>query len=504
MTNFMNALQTENNKRKTLTENLAVAYETAGKEILDFNFQLGALRSMQMEAVMNEFTKVFFEDPKTAVKYLFWVGDIREGAGERNVFRSGLVWLANNKPEICKAVIPFVGEYNRFDSLLPLLDTKVRDDVCAYIKTALEDDMEKIMNGGHPSLLAKWLPSLNASSKKTKEYGKIICNSLGLTPRQYRKTLTKIRSYINVVETKMSAGEWSEINYESVPSKANLIYSAAFIRHDEERRRAYLASLTCGETKINAGVLQPHEIVAKYTTIRNWDNYIKDYDETLEQLWMNLSDTTIQDTLVVRDGSGSMTSAITGKTSCLDVATALTVYMAERNNGDWRNKFITFSRNPEIIDISQCKTLHDKLELIYNYDDCSNTDIYKTMTLVLKTAVNNYMSQDEMPGMIVICSDMQFDGCRFNLNKTLFEEIIEEYENAGYKMPKICFWNINDRGSKTVPIQQNDMGLILCSGFSTQIMKMFLSNKLDPYEILMEQINAPRYDAIDGAISSLV
>lgn len=505
MKDFMTAMQQENNKRKTLTENGAVAYETAGKHILDFNFRLGAFRSMSMEEVMREFKKVYFEDPKTAIKYLFYAGDIREGVGERNAFRSGLVWLAENEPDVCKEIIKYVGEYNRFDSLLPLIDTGLREYVCSYIKDVLENDMEQLMNGGHPSLLAKWLPSINASSKKTRRYGNIIRNCLELTPRQYRKTLSKLRSYINVVEIKMSANRWDEINYETVPSKANLIYNPAFLRHDEERRRAYLDSLKKGEVKINAGVLQPHEIVAKYINRSGWwGTDIKDYDETLEQLWNNLPDMTIENTLVVRDGSGSMESPISGRTTCLDVATALTVYMAERNNGGWKDKFITFSARPSVIDISNCKTLRDKLDYIYGEDDCSNTDIYKTMMLILNTAINNHMTQDDMPGMTVICSDMQFDGRRFNLNKTLFEEIIEEYEAAGYKMPRICFWNISDRGNKTVPIQQNDLGLILCSGFSVQIMKMFMSNKLDPYEILMEQVNSPRYDAIDDAVSNLV
>ena len=504
MNNFMNAVQAENNKRKVFTENLAVAYETAGKEILGFNFQLGVLRSRPMNVVMKEFTKVFFEDPRTTVKYLFWAGDIREGAGERNVFRSGLVWLANNKPDICKAVIPYVGEYNRFDSLLPLLDTQVRPFVSEYLRKVLEEDVKKCEAGKPTSLLAKWLPSVNASSKQTKKYAKMLCSDWGLTEARYRRTLSKLRNYIDVVEVKMSAQKWGEINYETTPSKANLTYNPAFLRHDEERRMAYLESLKKGEVKINAGVLQPHEIVTKYTSDSYWGGSVKAYDETLEQLWSNLADMTICDTLVVRDGSGSMTGKISGKTSCLDVATALTIYMAERNSDGWRNKFITFSRNPQVIDFGWCKTLHDKLKMIYGYDDCSNTDIYKTMMLILNTAINNHMTQEDMPKMIVICSDMQFDGRHFNLNKTLFEEIIEEYEAAGYKMPKICFWNINDRGSKTIPLQQNDMGLILCSGFSVQIMKMFLSNKLDPYEILMEQINAPRYDAIEEAVKNLV
>lgn len=504
MKDFMTSLQQENNKRKTLTENGATAYATSGKKIMDFNFQLGALRSRPMDFIMNKFLSVYFEDPMDSVKYLFWAGDIREGAGERNIFRSGLKWLGENKPDICKAVIPLVGEYNRYDSLLTLMDTSVRPEVSRFLLEMVQRDCERKAENKPISLAAKWLPSCNASSQETRRKAKMLISDWGWTEQQYRKVLAELRAYLDVVEVKMSAKRWSSIKYETVPSKANLTYNNSFLRNDEVRRRGYLESLKRGETKINAKVLQPHEIVSSYRKGSYWYSSIKDYDETLEQLWKNLPDMTISNTLVVRDGSGSMQSPISGKATCLDVATALTVYMAQHNSGGWKNKFVTFSAHPQVLDISKCKSLKDTLQFVYGEDDCSNTDIYKTMKLILNTAIANRMSQEEMPKMIVICSDMQFDGRRFNINKTLFEDIIDEYEAAGYKMPRICFWNINDRGQKTVPLQENDLGLILCSGFSVQIMKMFMSNKLDPYQILMEQINAPRYDAVEEAIKNLI
>ena len=502
---FMDAMKAENNLRKKLTENGAVAYATTGKEMLDFNFKLAGYRKASEEEIRRDFGCVYYEDPLLAVKFLFWCGDVREGAGERKVFRTGLVWLAEHKPEVAKVVIPLVGEYNRFDSLLPLLDTNLRKDVSSYYKKKLkEDKRNRKINNQPASLLGKWLPSINASSGETRRYARMLCEDFGWTYEKYRKTLSKLRKYLDIVERKMSAKEWGEIDYNTVPSKANLIYNSAFLRNDENRRRKYLESLQKGEAKINAGVLQPHEIVSKYTQPGWWNDSVKDYDETLEQLWKNLPNMSVSNTLVVHDGSGSMCSPISGQTTCLDVATALTVYMCDHNTGDWKGKFVTFSSHPEVVDISAEETLHDKLDKISNYKDCSNTNIYATMKLILNTAVNNKIPQEEMPETIVICSDMQYDGRRFNFNKTLFEDIIDEYEAAGYKMPRLCFWNINDRGEKSVPLQQNDLGLILCSGFSVQIMKMFMSNKLDPYEILLETINSPRYDAVAEAVSGLI
>lgn len=500
MKDFMFALKAENDTRKTLTENGALAYETTGKEILDFNFRLSSYRRLPEEECQRDFARVYYENQLLAIKFLFWVGDIRGGAGERKAFRVCLLWLADHQPEIAKAVLSLVPEYNRYDSLLPLLDTDLREFVSSKLMYRIAKD-KIAMSAGEPiSLCAKWCPSLGASSPTTRRYAKVLCRNWGVSEKEYRQTLSKLRKYLDVVERKMSAKQWGDIDYSKVPSKANLIYNEAFLRNDEDRRREYLGSLKRGETKINAGVLQPHEIVARYT---NWFS-AKNYDETLEQLWKNLPDMTVSNTLVIRDGSGSMNATISPGVSCLSVATALTIYLSEHNTGSWKDKFITFSSNPEIVDLSNEKTLHDKVDKMFAYDDCSNTDIYKTMNLILRTAVKNHMTQADMPEMIVICSDMQFDARYFNFEKTLFESIIEEYEAAGYKMPKICFWNINDRGEKTIPLQQNDLGLILCSGFSVQIMKMFMSNKLDPYEILLETINSPRYDAVEEAVINLI
>ena len=216
----------------------------------------------------------------------------------------------------------------------------------------------------------------------------------------------------------------------------------------------------------------------------------------------------VEDSLVVRDGSGSMTCPIgNGKTSCLDIATALAIYCAEHNSDIWKDKFITFSSHPEFVDLSNCNTLHDKLVRCYAEDDCSNTNIEATMELILDTAINNNCTQEEMPKNIIIISDMQFDNTRyhnFHWDKTLFETISDKYKAHGYLFPKIIFWNVSAKNFSTIPMQNNELGLILCSGFSTTNMKMFMSGEINPYKVLLEQINSKRYDAIEESIKQLI
>ena len=509
---FATMLKNERNNAKTLTENGAIAYETSGKHLLDFNFKLSQYRNMTVNQIKDDFAKVFFEDPLIATKFVFYIGDVRGGLGERKIFNACIEWLADNKKDIALAILWAVPEYTRWDNLCKLATNKnVGHEVINIINDTLVNDFNNMHNNKPITLLAKWMPSINASSKETVELAKSICYRLRVTPRDYRKTLSALRKYLDIVEVKISANEWNDINYSAVPSQANLRYNSAFLRHDESRRRAFLESLRKGETKINASVAQPHEIVRNYLANNNyyWRTDIKKYDEALEQMWKSLPNIAVEDSLVVRDGSGSMTcSCGSGKTSCLDVATALAIYCAEHNSDNWKDKFITFSSHPEFIDLSNCHTLRDKLVRCYAENDCSNTDIMATMRLILKTAIKNHCTQDEMPKNIIIVSDMQFDsGSRyhsFNWDKTLFEVISDEYKTHGYLLPKIIFWNVSARNFSTIPMQNNELGLILCSGFSTTNMKMFMSGEVNPYKILLEQINTERYKPIEESIKQLI
>lgn len=369
------------------------------------------------------------------------------------------------------------------------------------------------------SLLAKWLPSENASSNETKRYANIIRRGLGMTSREYRKMLSKMRKYIDVVECKMSAKEWNGINYEAVPSRANLIYNNAFLRNDEERRRAYLGALEKGEAKINASTLFPHDIVHKYG--RGYG-----VDATLEGLWKALPDTVkgCGNTIVVADGSGSMTCNVGGNTgvTALDVANSLAIYFAERSSGEFKDKYITFSERPQLVDFSNAKTLRDKLDIARRHNEVANTNIEAVFDLILNTAIRNKMAQEDMPANILIVSDMEFDSCATSgtpsasrnswgwysssyqrPTTTLFDTIAKKYAEHGYKLPRLVFWNVNSR-TGTIPIKENDLGVALVSGFSVNIVKMVMSNKTDPYECLLETLNTERYQAVEDAVKDVL
>ena len=487
----------------SVTQNGALAYASSGSHLLDFHYEMSAFRDMDTAEFFKWFARAYNEDPMLAIKEAFYAGDIRLGMGERLTFRRCMQYICTWHPEIAKAIIPLVPEYNRWDSVLTFYCVeKTRSAAVELIKNQLKEDVENANNGRPISLCAKWLPSVNASSFKTVLLAKELADDLGMTERRYRKLLSKLRSYLNIVEKKMSAKEWGEINYEAVPSRANLLYSEAFYRNDTERRSEYLEDLAKGKKKINSGVLFPYEIITRVKH-KMYGSDLKSL-ELYESMWKSLPDYSVENALVIRDGSGSMTVTMERgfKDSPLDVASALAIYLSEHNTGIWKDKFITFSQFPEIVDMHNCKSLAEKVRLVYGYDDCSNTDIYATMKLILDTATAYEVPKSDMPKMILILSDMQFDAHSHNFGGSLFDGIKREFEEAGYELPTICFWNLATGVYKTIPMQDN---VVLCSGFSPNIVNMIMSGDFkDPYALLVDTLNGDRYKPVEEAVRGLL
>lgn len=472
--------------KRVLTEQTAnggAAYASTNYEIVDFNFKVSFYRNQSIKDIQLDFAKVYFENPLLALKDLFYLGDIREGLGERKIFKAGLMWLCEHEPEVANKIIPFVPEYSRWDVLVDLGPDNLR--ATKAVLEQLQSDLDNMEKGKSISLLGKWMPSINTSSKETRAKARKWAKFLGISEKKYRKTLSALRAYLNVVEVKASAQQWSDINYSTVPSVANLKYKDAFLRHDLERRTKFLNDLNQGKAKLNASVLYPHQIVEQYQT---YFDYTGNKDDLLENAWKNLPDYTAGDVLVVRDGSGSMYG------QPLDIATALAIYTAQKNTGVWHNKFLTFSSHPELVDISSADCLLDALRICDKYDDCSNTNIEATMKLILDAAV---AAKADLPNSIVIISDMQFDATqRHGGGITDFEKIAEMYAEVGYALPRMVFWNVSTYDHGLVQLKTNENGLVEMSGFSVALLKQVLSNKTDPYEVLCDTLDVPRYNKI--------
>lgn len=495
------------NNIMTKTTNGALCYSTTGNYLVDINFGVSKFRNMlnNKESLWEMFYPALMQNPRYALKWLLYLRDIRYGIGERDAFRDLLYNLiVNTKVDSYFIKTCNIQEYGRYDDLIDiyfrLYDDKklskikrinnIKNIIIDIIKEQLLLDLANSKNNRSVSLLAKWMPTESTSSLKNRRRAKILMNKLNYSPKRYRKILVLLRKKIDIVEAKMSTNNWDKIIYENVPSKANLLYSRAFINHDSERRLKYIDDLSNNKTKINSKALFLHEIVSKYK---------KEYErnEVLESMWKNIpKPDNFSDTLVVRDGSGSMCQCLPNSISTiLDVANALTIYCSE-NNKTFKNKFITFSQRAEIVDLTSYTNLYEKLKKLDGYYDYSNTDINNVFNLILKTAIKEKLSKEDLPKNILIVSDMQFDEVNSCDIDSLFETINNEYKKAGYEMPKLIFWNVSYYDN-TIPMKNNKNGLILLSGYSTSLMRMVCSTELDPFKALKEILNNKRYSIIN-------
>lgn len=491
---FMYALEKQLNS--TETTNGAKAFKSTLDLNVDLFGKISASRS-DADSIVPLYLRALEEDPETALRILFNSRDIRGGQGERNVFRH---LLLNTPFEIREKIIPLIPIYGRWDDLFVLDGCIDWNRVVDFVISKLNHDNDPETE--HPSLLAKWMPSINASSKKTKALGKQFAKRMNLSEKEYRVMLSNLRKKIDLVEHKMCSNNWSEIEYSKVPSKAGLMYRKSFIKHDLERYNQFMLSAVKLENKVNASALYPYEIAEKVT--KAYTHVDPTEELVLQAFWQNLPDYMDGKSfkgLVVADTSGSMTSAI-GNVKPIDVSISLAIYIAERNAGVWKNKFITFSENPEMQTIIG-DTIVDKIKNLSKADWGYNTDLIAVFKSILKAAKADSVAPEDMPEKIFIISDMQFDQACNSNTRTNFEQIKKNYAKYNYKMPDLIFWNVN--GSANVPMTIHDTGTCLVSGCSPSILSAVLTGEvISPIDILKQAVYTERYDPVGEAIRDLV
>ena len=482
MSMFMKAMGDGNH---TLTENGALTNKSTFNTIVDFFFHGAALRSRPNEAV-NLFQKAFDEDPTQALRILFYVRDVRGGQGERNIFRTVLRSIATSNSTNAEKIqawfkinIYLIPAYGRWDDLFIFMGTALEDSAIFFIKETLKQDCAAT----HPTLLAKWMPSENTSSEKTRKLASYIRKKLNMTSRQYRKLLSTLRRTIEIIETNLTNKDYT-FDYAQVPSKASLRYRKAFARNDNARYSAYLEAVNKGEKKINTSTLYPYDLL--HTLWRNNDT------RTADTMWKNLPDyvDNLQG-LVVADTSGSMNGRP------MEVSVSLAMYIAERNKNEaWKDYFISFSERPKFHKITG-DTLAQRARSI-QLGDIANTNIQAVFDLILARALSADVLQEDMPKILLIISDMEFDSCaRGNDGRhfTNFEMIKKTYRQAGYEMPTLVFWNVNSRNTQT-PVTINDKGVVLISGCSPVVLKYALGQITTPMQMVYNVTNSKRYNGI--------
>ena len=405
MNTFLNGMKQVNNY--AITENGALTHKSTMDGLLDLFAMGAAYRTRTDEDVIVLFKQAFDEDPVYALKCLFYIRDVRGGQGERRFFRVATKWLAKYDAEAMRRNLIHVPEFGRWDDLFVFIGTPLETDALNIVKHQLALDVQCKT----PSLLGKWMPSENTSSAKTRKTAAKVRAFIGMTPKQYRKTLSVLRARINVLERLMSEGRWDEIEFDKIPSKAGLKYKNAFARHDIERQQAAVQSYAdfAKDTakKVNASVLNPVDIAEQIFKYGNWSKPSETDRLMWDKYWSCLKDYyhgREERGLAIVDVSGSMSG------QPMAAAVSMGAYIAERGKGPFADHFVTFSGHPELVRFEGVD-IYDKFQRARQADWAMNTNIEATFDMLLNTALQTKCPADEMPQTLYIFSDMEFDGC---------------------------------------------------------------------------------------------
>ena len=521
---MLNALACESNL--TYTENGSPAHRSSGSDCLDFFAVCGALRHADENEIVRKFLRAYTEDPDTAMKTLFYARDIRGGLGERRLFRCILRYLAYTRPSSVLKNLPLIAEYGRFDDLLTLLGSPCEDELIRYLRARLDADLAAAEAGNDCSLLAKWLPSVNTSSHRSRETAKKLCRLLGMREKEYRQTLAKLRAHIDVTECRLCRKDYT-FDYEQVPGGALLRYRNALLEHDGDRCRAYFNDVREGRAKMNAGTLYPYQIVREVIDQRRYANFFDFepyFDEesdadfgrdperealeaarreellrTLDVTWNALPDFCDgRSAIAVIDGSGSMYSDYGTGMMPAAVAMSLGIYFAEHNTGRYAGRFITFSNTPRFVKIKG-DTIAEKVEYCMSFNEVANTNLYAVFRLILAAAVKHNIPQEELPEMLCIISDMEFDQATYCSadDDTVHEKAKKLYEKYGYRLPQVVYWNVCARNGQ-FPVTMSESGTALVSGSSPILFRQMMEMDPDPFSMMQRILGSERYAPVSA------
>jgi hypothetical protein len=489
MTTFSNAVKSSNLNQKTTTTNGMKVRVSSGKEVVDFFFKAGAMRGKNIVPLFN---KALSDDKELALRVAQWLRDARGGAGEREHYRNILKAMEVSNDPMLESMIAKTPLLGRWDDLLVFETKKYKDIAYATIANGLIDESTR-------QLVCKWMPRESSNIASMKAIAKELMTFLDLSPKQYRKMLASVKT----TETLMCAQEWEKINFSHVPSNASNRYRKAFMKQQKERFEKYVQDLTSGDTsaKVNVSTLYPYEITKNIS----YSNTTID-KQFLNAQWSALPNYVGDaDILPLIDVSGSMgcpvgqPSDMLGKgvkVTCMDVAISLGLYLANKNTGKFKDTYLTFESSPKLGTLSSTD-LSDNYQQIKSANWGGSTDIEKAFKEILRVATSKKVAQSEMPKYLLILSDMQFNACT-GWNTTSQKTAKRLFEDAGYVLPNIIYWNIH--AYDNVPVKFDKCGTALVSGFSPSIVKAVLSANLDdvkaitPYDVMLEAIMNPKYD----------
>ena len=497
---------------------------------LNFNLDMFAYSSryykQNYEKNKNRFKNALIENDNIALANLLYTLDIRNGKGERALFKSYFSALIEINKYYAIQILPYISELGRWDYVFEGIGTEIEENVYELIRAYLMIDIKNYNDNKPVSLLAKWLPSIKTHNKKN-YFAIKLAKKLNLTEKEYRKILSKLRDRLNIVEKHITNKEYEKINYISVPSKAMVKYRNLFFAKDEVRFKEFIEELKASKKpKYNnllmndfvkmyldnlrkVGVnylygktikesykksisnlikgLSPRELEEKQILLQNLNNE----KNLINAMWKKQTKIEFdKNILVVADTSGSMQG------TPFETAVSLAIYISQNNKSEqWRNRFIIFSTNCIKYSYNKNAEFTDILDEIPFIVE--NTNIDKVFKKILTDSLKKNLPQlDE----VIIISDMEFDMVQNKNDMSNFKHWKSEFAKYNYELPKIIFWNVA-RDVESFPVTKLDYGTCLVSGYSKNILKSIIDiDEFNPIDVMLKTLEEKNYFEMVRAI----
>ncbi|KAF1365935.1 hypothetical protein EJ07DRAFT_161008 [Lizonia empirigonia] len=377
----------------------------------------------------------------------------------------------------------------------------------ALLDSGKRADLKKL------SLAAKWAPTFGGFHDKHTFIVSSIAEILFPEPALYCPDATNREHYL--CHRNIAAETFENIDYSRVPSIAMDRYAGLFIRKDLEHFTKYVEDVSHGKAQISGATLLPSTLVRKAchlgASIKGQTGRDKKVQavaaqrtiqrNVVDSQWQRLVERVrnagaLQSSIAVCDVSGSMFGPpLKDGSTPLHSSIGLSLLVAEVTVGPFGRKLITFSQNPECIDIENndhgTNSLCATVESVRHMGWGGNTNLVAVFENLLEDAKRFNVSQDEIIKQVFVFSDMQFDqGMDQGIWTSSYDRIKTAYANAGYDMPKLVYWNL--AGATDKPVTVNERNTALVSGYSHGMLRAFLeTGALEGTEEIIEQ-------AVDG------
>lgn len=399
------------------------------------------------EELYSMFKNALQENPDLALKILLHTRDFKNGKGEKKISHLLLYYIRLNNPNIYKYVLQNIIEVGYWKDVLHMCDLVKNENIDTEVElfsqqllldySSLSDEI---------TMCAKWAPSENS---KYHLVAKLIIEKMNVSPREYRKILTHLRSIIAkkhvILEQNLSQHNYN-VDIGNIPFKSRELYKNSLKRFTnskgkkivdrielQKKYNSFIKSLS--NTKINKIIDIAH--------IRNSDECVyKKWNEIITKYMKNF-----KNCACVIDVSNSMKQKIKHSTLPIDVSISFGIFIQD---SDYKNKLFSFSDNPVQINLN-------------------SSDILSKINTVKKTNWNNLLNYDKLKSITEI---YQFDKLFILTDINLNNE--ERIKLQNFNINRIVYWNL--RSFKNEIKLETTQNLTEINGFTNYLMDSILSD----------------------------